>query len=108
MTGAEIKTVMEDVAENLFHPDPYFRQGGDMVRMGGITYAIDPSKPGGQRISDMRIAGRPMDANRRYKATGWASMMEVDGPPVFDVVAGYLRSVTRVKVDARTRVRVKS
>jgi S-sulfosulfanyl-L-cysteine sulfohydrolase len=108
MTGAEIKHIMEDVAENLFHPDPYFRQGGDMVRMGGITYAIDPAKPGGQRISDLRIGGKPMDPNRRYKATGWASMQEVDGPPVFDVVAGYLRNAKRIKVDARTRVAVKS
>jgi S-sulfosulfanyl-L-cysteine sulfohydrolase len=87
MTGAEIKHIMEDVADNLFHPDPYYRQGGDMVRMGGISYTIDPAKPGGQRISDLRIGGKPMDPNRRYKATGWASMQEVDGPPVFDVVA---------------------
>jgi S-sulfosulfanyl-L-cysteine sulfohydrolase len=108
MTGAEIKTIMEDVAENLFHPDPYFRQGGDMVRMGGITYTIDVTKPGGRRVSDMRIGGRPVDANRRYKATGWASMTEVDGPPVFDVVANYLRSVKRVKVDASKRVSVKT
>jgi S-sulfosulfanyl-L-cysteine sulfohydrolase len=108
MTGAEIKTIMEDVAENLFHPDPYLRQGGDMVRMGGISYTIDVEKPGGQRITDMRIRDRPVDPIRRYKATGWASMMEVDGPPVFDVVARHLRDVRRVKVDVGSRVRVKS
>jgi sulfur-oxidizing protein SoxB len=107
MTGAEIRTIMEDVADNLFHPDPYLRQGGDMVRMGGITYTIDVTKPGGRRIEDMRLGGRPVEPDRRYKATGWASMMPVDGPPVFDVVADYLRSAKRVKIDAGSRVRVK-
>jgi sulfur-oxidizing protein SoxB len=107
MTGAAIKTVMEDVADNLFNKDPYYRQGGDMVRVGGVTYTIDPNKDVGQRISDIRIGGKPMDPNKRYKATGWASMMEVDGPPVFDVVAKYLRQVKTVKVDP-SRVKVKA
>jgi S-sulfosulfanyl-L-cysteine sulfohydrolase len=107
MTGAEIKEIMEDVADNLFHPDPYLRQGGDMVRMGGMTYTIDLTRKGGQRIVDMRLGGKPMEAGKRYKATGWASMMEVDGPPVFDVVANYLRGVKRVKIDARSRINVK-
>jgi sulfur-oxidizing protein SoxB len=107
MTGAEIKTIMEDVAENLFHPDPYYRQGGDMVRVGGVSYTIHPEAKGGSRITDLRIGGKPMQADRRYRATGWASMMAVDGPPVFDVVAGYLRRVKTVKLDTRRRVRVK-
>lgn len=108
MTGAEIKTVMEDVADNLFNPDPYYRQGGDMVRVGGVSYVIDPVAKMGQRISDLRIGGKPVQADRRYRATGWASMMEVDGPPVFDVVAAHLRRVREVKVDTRPRVRVKA
>ncbi len=108
MTGAEIKAVMEDVADNLFHPDPYYRQGGDMVRVGGVSYTIDPAAKMGQRIGDLRIGGRPMQADKRYRATGWASMMEVDGPPVFDVVAAHLRRVREVKLDTRPRVRVKA
>jgi sulfur-oxidizing protein SoxB len=108
MTGEEIKAIMEDVADNLFHPDPYYRQGGDMVRVGGVTYTIDPAAKGGSRITDLRIGGAPMQADKRYKATGWASMMDVDGPPVFDVVADHLRRAKRVKVDERSRVRVKA
>jgi sulfur-oxidizing protein SoxB len=108
MTGADIKTVMEDVADNLFNPDPYYRQGGDMVRVGGVTYTIDPAKSMGERITDLRIGGKPMEADKRYKAAGWASMMEVDGPPVFDVVANHLRRIKRIKVDARSRVTVKA
>jgi sulfur-oxidizing protein SoxB len=108
MTGAEIKDVMEDVADNLFNPDPYLRQGGDMVRVGGVSYAIDPTARMGSRISDLRIGGRPLEPARRYKAAGWASMMQVDGPPVHDVVAAYLRQVKRIRVDERPRVRVKA
>jgi len=106
MTGAEIVQIMEDVADNLFHPDPYYRQGGDMVRLGGLTYTIDPSKRIGRRIRDIRVAGRAMEATRHYKATGWASLAEVDGPAAWDVVAGHLRSLGRVKLAPRARVRV--
>jgi sulfur-oxidizing protein SoxB len=106
MTGAEIKTVMEDVADNLFNPDPYYRQGGDMVRVGGLTYAIDPRKAQGERIGDVVIRGRPMDPARNYKVSGWASVGEADGPPAYDVVADYLRQVKRVKLDPPRRVRV--
>ena len=106
MTGAEIKEIMEDVADNLFNPDPYYRQGGDMVRMGGLTYAIDPKQKQGSRISDIRIGGKPMDLARKYKATGWASMNQVDGPPAYDVVIDYLRKAKRVKLDPPKRVRV--
>lgn len=108
MTGAEIKTIMEDVADNLFNPDPYYRQGGDMVRVGGVTYTIEPAARAGERISDLRIGGKPMQADKRYKAAGWASMMDVDGPPVFDVVAAHLRSVKQIEVDMTPRVRVKA
>ena len=106
LTGREIHTIMEDVADNLFHPDPYYRQGGDMVRMGGLTYTIEPAKPLGRRIRDIKIGGRPLEPARRYKATGWASIGEADGPPAWDVVAAHLRSLKRVKLDPRPRVRV--
>ena len=97
---------MEDVADNLFHPDPYYRQGGDMVRVGGLTYAIEPAQPMGRRIRDVRVGGRPLDPARRYKATGWASLGEADGPPAWDVVAEHLRGLKRVRMPPRPRVRV--
>ena len=106
MTGAEIHRIMEDVADNLFHPDPYYRQGGDMIRLGGLTYAIDPARRMGKRIQDIRVAGRPLEPARRYRATGWASLGEADGPPAWDVVAAHCRSLKRVKIDPRPRVRV--
>ncbi len=107
LTGAEIHQIMEDVADNLFHPDPYYRQGGDMVRVGGITYTIDPRKPLGRRISDIRVAGQPVAADRRYKAASWASPgPEAPGPPAYDVVAEHLRDLKRVKLDPRPRVKV--
>ena len=106
MTGNEIHQIMEDVADNLFHPDPYYRQGGDMVRLGGLTYAIDPSKRVGKRIFDVRIGGRLLEPARRYKATGWASLGEAEGPPAWDVVADHLRSVRRVKLSPPARVRI--
>ena len=108
LTGREIVTIMEDVADNLFHPDPYYRQGGDMVRLGGLTYAIKPARPMGHRIRDVRVGNRPLDPARRYKATGWASVGEADGPPAWDVVADHLRGLGRVRLDPRPRVRVLS
>lgn len=107
MTGAEIKTIMEDVADNLFNKDPYYRQGGDMVRVGGVSYTIHPERTVGQRITDLAIGGVAMDSDKRYKAAGWASMMEVDGPPIFDVVADNLRRVRQVSIDTTPRVHVR-
>jgi sulfur-oxidizing protein SoxB len=106
LTGREILGLMEDVADNLLHPDPYYRQGGDMVRVGGLTYAIDPGQPIGRRIRDVRVSGRALDTGRRYRATGWASLGEADGPPAWDVVADHLRALKRVRLDPRPRVRV--
>jgi sulfur-oxidizing protein SoxB len=106
MPGAEILTVMEDVADNLFHRDPYYRQGGDMVRLGGLTYAIDPNAARGRRIRDVRVGAKALDPSRRYKATGWASLGEAAGPPAWDVVADHLRRTKRIKLDPRPRVRV--
>jgi sulfur-oxidizing protein SoxB len=106
LTGREILHLMEDVADNLLHPDPYYRQGGDMVRVGGLSYAIDPERPMGQRIRDVRVGARALDPARRYRATGWASLGEADGPPAWDVVAAHLRDLKRVRLDPRPRVRV--
>jgi sulfur-oxidizing protein SoxB len=93
MTGATIKTILEDVADNLFNPDPYLQQGGDMVRVGGLAYAIDPSATIGRRIFDLRLDGRPLEADKTYKVAGWAPVAEgVRGEPIWDVVAGYLRA----------------
>lgn len=76
MRGEMIKTVLEDVADNLFNPDPYYQQGGDMVRVGGLTYTCDPAQKMGQRISDMRLNGKPIEADKTYKVAGWAPVSE--------------------------------
>ncbi|MDQ6621026.1 MAG: thiosulfohydrolase SoxB [Pseudomonadota bacterium] len=96
LTGETIKTILEDVADNLFNPDPYYQQGGDMVRVGGLQYAIDPRAAMGQRISSMTLAGKPIEPSRSYKVAGWAPVSEdaktAGGEPVWEVVARYLRS----------------
>ncbi|MGJ4939957.1 thiosulfohydrolase SoxB [Bradyrhizobium sp. HKCCYLS1011] len=93
MTGSEIKDVLEDVCDNLFNADPYLQQGGDMVRVGGLTYRCAPSEAIGRRISDLkRTGGQALEANRRYKVAGWASMNAQTGKPVWEVVASHLRS----------------
>ena len=91
-TGADIKAILEDVCDNLFNPDPYLQQGGDMVRVSGMTYACEPAARIGARISDLRIRGKPIEAGKRYKLAGWASVAEhPQGEPVWDVVERYLR-----------------
>jgi sulfur-oxidizing protein SoxB len=92
MNGATIKTILEDVADNLFNPDPYYQQGGDMVRVGGLTYSIEPNAKMGSRIQDMRLDGKPLDASKTYKVAGWAPVAEgASGEPVWDVVGTWLR-----------------
>ena len=92
LTGSRIKEILEDVADNLLNPDPYLQQGGDMVRVGGMSYACAPRAATGARVSDMRLQGKPIEAEKRYKVAGWASVGEgVSGEPVWDVVARYLR-----------------
>jgi 2',3'-cyclic-nucleotide 2'-phosphodiesterase (5'-nucleotidase family) len=92
ISGAQIKVILEDVADNLFNPDPYYQQGGDMVRVGGLTYACDPRAKMGQRISDLRLAGLPLEADKRYRVAGWAPVAEgATGEPVWDVVERWLK-----------------
>jgi sulfur-oxidizing protein SoxB len=98
MTGETIKNIMEDVCDNLFNADPYYQQGGDMVRVGGIHYSVDPTQKIGQRISNMMLKGEPVDPNKIYKVAGWAPVGEgVSGTPIWDVVAEYLRSKKVIK-----------
>ncbi|HLX81020.1 MAG TPA: thiosulfohydrolase SoxB [Burkholderiales bacterium] len=96
MSGAAIKTVLEDICDNLFNPDPYLQQGGDMVRVGGMTYACDIHATIGSRISAMSQNGKPIEADKTYKVAGWAPVSEeardAGGPPIWDIVEPYLRS----------------
>ncbi len=99
MTGERIKVVLEDVADNLFNPDPYLQQGGDMVRVGGLSYAIEPGAAVGQRIQDMRLDGKPIAAGKTYKVAGWAPVAGgVQGEPVWDVVGRWLRAQKTVAI----------
>jgi S-sulfosulfanyl-L-cysteine sulfohydrolase len=109
MTGAQLKDALEDVADNLFHPDPYFQGGGDMVRVGGMGYAIDISRPMGSRISEMTHikSGKPIDAARTYSVAGWASVNEnTQGPPIWDVVAAHIAKQGSVRIEPNTAVKV--
>ncbi|MCH7981608.1 MAG: thiosulfohydrolase SoxB [Proteobacteria bacterium] len=100
MTGSEIKTILESVADNLFHSDPYFQQGGDMVRLGGLNYTCDPLATMNSRISELTLDdGRTLDAGKKYKVAGWATVgSQSPGPPVWDVVAEYLRAEPTIRV----------
>ena len=93
MTGNQIKDVLEDVCDNLFNPDPYYQQGGDMVRTGGLSYACAPAESAGRRISGLMLdSGRPLEAGKSYKVAGWASVNPQTGLPVWDVLARHLRA----------------
>ena len=94
MSGEDLKLILEDVADNLFNPDPYYQQGGDMVRLGGLDYVIDPLGKVGERISSMQLdSGVAIEASKKYKVAGWATVgSQSPGAPIWDVVAEYLRS----------------
>lgn len=100
MSGEMIKTVLEDVADNLFNPDPYYQQGGDMVRVGGLQYTIDPLATTGNRVSEMRLGGQLISATKSYKVAGWAPVSEAardaKTEPVWDVVETWLKSKKRI------------
>lgn len=110
MSGETIKTILEDVADNLFNPDPYYQQGGDMVRVGGLQYTIDPNAGMGKRISDMRLNGQPLDAGKTYKVAGWAPVAEearqTGGAPIWDVMAQWLRASKEVSARPLNQPRV--
>jgi sulfur-oxidizing protein SoxB len=101
LSGEAIKNILEDVADNLFNPDPYYQQGGDMVRVGGLQYVIDPVASMGNRISEMRLHGRLLDANKLYKVAGWAPVAEEarqsNGEPIWDLLSRYLKDIKTVK-----------
>jgi len=108
MTGSQIKAIMEDVADNLFNPDPYYQQGGDMVRVGGMDYACAPGAPTGSRISAMALDdGTPLQAGKTYRVAGWASVNPQQGKPVSEVVAGHLRAEKTIRIKRVNRVALK-
>ncbi len=97
MTGEMIKTILEDVCDNLFNPDPYYQQGGDMVRVGGLEYACAPNESMGKRIQDMRLKGKPIEPKKTYKVAGWAPVAEnAKGEMVWDVVETWLKDKKRI------------
>jgi sulfur-oxidizing protein SoxB len=108
-TGEFLKVILEDVADNLFNPDPYYQQGGDMVRVGGMSYSIDPNAEMGSRISDMRLTAtdEPIDPAKTYTVAGWASVNEgTEGPPVWDVVSSYVEKKKTVNVPENQNIRI--
>jgi len=115
MTGETIKAILEDVGDNLFNPDPYYQQGGDMVRVGGLQYSCTPAAAMGQRIGDMRLNGKLIEADRKYKVAGWAPVSEeaknMGGKPIWDLVEPWLKSqgkVSQRKLNVPTLVGVGS
>jgi sulfur-oxidizing protein SoxB len=109
MTGDFLKVVLEDVGDNIFNPDPYYQQGGDMVRVGGLGYTIDVTKPQGERISDMVLlsTGEAIDPARSYVVAGWASVNEdTEGPEIWDVVEAHIGKLGTVTVEPNTSIKV--
>jgi S-sulfosulfanyl-L-cysteine sulfohydrolase len=109
MTGEFLKIVLEDVADNIFNPDPFFQQGGDMVRTGGLSYRIDVAKPQGERISDMTLlaTGEAIDPARAYVVAGWASVNEdTEGPAIWDVVEAHIKAQGTVSLTPNNSVKI--
>ena len=109
MTGDFLKVILEDVADNIFNPDPYYQQGGDMVRTGGIAYTIDVSKAQGNRISDLILlsTGERIDPEKSYTVAGWASVNEgTEGPQIWEVVENYIRKQGMISVSSDSNVKL--
>ncbi len=109
MTGEQIHTILEDVADNLFNTDPYYQQGGDMVRVGGMAYAIDVTKPQGSRLTNMTVlkTGEALDATKTYVVSGWGSINEnTEGPAIGDVVEAYIKRKGTITLEPNTSVTV--
>ena len=108
-TGEFIHVILEDVADNLFNADPYYQQGGDMVRIGGMSYKIDINKPQGSRITDMTLlkTGEKIDPSKTYIVSGWASVNEAtEGPQIWDVVESYIRRHGSISIEPNSSVEV--
>jgi sulfur-oxidizing protein SoxB len=105
MSGETIKTVLEDVCDNLFNPDPYYQQGGDMVRVGGLSYSCNPLGKMGTRIGDMRLNGQLIESGKKYKVAGWAPVAEEartqGNPQVWEVVETWLKTQPGGRVKPR-------
>ena len=106
MSGEQIKTVLEDICDNLFNLDPYYQQGGDMVRIGGMSYTCAPNEASGKRISDMKLSGVSLDPAKSYKVAGWASVNEQKGAPVWETVANDLRDGKPKPKSAGSQVKI--
>ena len=109
MTGARLKDVLEDVADNIFNPDPYYQQGGDIVRTGGLGFTVDIAGSAGKRISNITLlgSGKPLEASREYVVAGWASINEsTEGPPIWDVVAKYVTAHKTIDLKPSAAVKV--
>jgi len=109
MTGETLKIILEDVADNLFNPDPYYQQGGDMVRVGGMGYKIEINQPQGKRISDMTLlrTGKKLQSEKKYKVGGWASVNEnTEGPPVWEIVERYIKRKKVIEIDQNNSVKM--
>jgi sulfur-oxidizing protein SoxB len=109
MSGKQIKDILEDVGDNLFNPDPYYQQGGDMVRVGGMSYGIDINKSIGNRFNDLTSLKdvKPIDPNKKYIVAGWASVNEgTEGPPVYDLVSNYIKKKKTVTVPDNTNIKI--
>jgi sulfur-oxidizing protein SoxB len=110
MSGENIKLILEDVADNLFNKDPYYQQGGDMVRLGGLDYSIDPEAGAGERIADMQLDdGTRIEAAKNYKVAGWATVgSQSPGAPIWDVVADYLRREDTARIKKLNSPKIKN
>jgi sulfur-oxidizing protein SoxB len=109
MTGARLKEAAEDIADNVFNPDPFYQQGGDMVRLGGVAYKIDIGAPAGKRISDMTLlrTGKPVEAAKSYRVSGWASVnKDVEGPPIWDVLRAYIGRTKTIRLKQNSAITV--
>ncbi len=107
LSGEMIKNILEDVADNIFNPDPYYQQGGDMVRVGGLEYAIEPNASAGNRIREMTLGGKAIEASKKYKVAGWASVQpNVEGEAIWDVVGNWLRNQKTVSVNKLNQPRL--
>ena len=100
MSGEQIKLLLEHIADNSFHPDPYKQQGGDMVRVGQLRYVIRPFERFKKRISNLTLNGKPLDANKTYRVVSWGDVSRpMEGLPVWDVLANYLKGKNHIKID---------